>query len=204
MTLEDFQLYLPKYLSPESQRDLLRELKNFPENIDSRLYTSQLNGEEIIFQGDGIDNLLVINLPEEVIREAKGIVISNTCDIDFRNPRFNASRLCYAPILDFEKYLNSLKEGGISTEKIKDHAAAIQKQQITQIFFLPKTGQLNDSIVLLDRILNCDNNYVNRGKLKEKRLFTLSDYGIYLFIFKLSLHFTRMQETVERGYSTVT
>lgn len=206
MSLEDFQLFLPKYLSPESQRELLKELKNFPENIDSRLYTSRLDDEEIIFQGDGLDNLLIINLPEDAVRMAKGIVISNTCDIDPKNPRFVASRLCYAPILSFEKYIRSLEEERaskeISIDEIKDHADAIRKQRVTQIFFLPKTGELEDSVVLLDRILNCDNNYVNREKLKGKRLFTLSDYGIYLFIFKLSLHFTRMQESIERGCQT--
>ena len=64
--------------------------------------------------------------------------------------------------------------------------------------FLPKNKNIEDSIIFLDRILHIDCRSVNRDTLKEQRLFSLSDYGFYLLIFKLSVHFSRIQEKVDR------
>ena len=50
MSDEEIKKYLPKYLSAESYEQLLNELKSFPENIDSRLFTSSLD-EKYIYQG---------------------------------------------------------------------------------------------------------------------------------------------------------
>ena len=33
-SLEDFKVYLPKYLTPESEKALYEELKKFPNNVD--------------------------------------------------------------------------------------------------------------------------------------------------------------------------
>ena len=57
---------------------------------------------------------------------------------------------------------------------------------------------MDDSIVFFDRVCNFPNNKIPRENLKEQRLFTLSDYGSYLFLLKLSIHFTRIQDKVER------
>lgn len=69
-----------------------------------------------------------------------------------------------------------------------------------QIFFLPKVfGKLEESIVFLDRINNCSNKTVSRVNIDNQRIFTLNDYGEYLFLLKLSIHFTRMKDKVDRG-----
>lgn len=198
-TLDDISIYLPKYLSVEAQEKLFSELKNFPDNIDGRVYTRNLHGEKNIFQGDGISDLLVINLPDEKIGKAKCIVLSNTCDVDIQNDRFFPSRICYSPIFSLSKYKESLS-GIIDNEKIESHIDSIRKQRISQIFYLPETESItSESIVFFDRVVNCSNNSVDRSTLSQHRLFTLSDYGFYLFVLKLSIHFTRIQEGVERG-----
>ena len=85
-------------------------------------------------------------------------------------------------------------------ESINDHIARIKKQYISHIFFLPAGSQLeNDSIVLFDRINSLPNSLQDRNKIPEQRLFTLSDYGFYLFLYKLSIHFTRIRENVSRN-----
>lgn len=61
MNLNDISLYLPKYLSVESTKELLKELDSFPDNIDKRFYSNL--EDEIIYQGDGIKDLLVVKLP---------------------------------------------------------------------------------------------------------------------------------------------
>src|SRR5690554_1947291 len=97
---EDIKLYLPKYLSYESTKRLLQEIKNFPNNINDIFYTDRLKNEKFIFQGDAIKDLPVINLPDETIKETPSIVLSNTCDLDLENKRAFSSQVCYAPIFN--------------------------------------------------------------------------------------------------------
>lgn len=198
MNLEELKIYLPKYLSGESEKLLFESLKEFPRNIDQRLYTNYLKKKPIIFQGDGLQNLLAINLPSTETKIVSGMIISNTCDIDTQNKRNFPSQIIYAPIIDFEKYEKSLRTK-LSHEKVESHLDAIKKQYVTQIFYLPSIpDKLKESIVFLDRVHNISNDYCDRRTLDSSRIFTLSDYGNYLFLFKLSLHFTRIQDKVER------
>ena len=198
MNLDELKIYLPKYLSNESEKQLFDSLKDFPKNIDERIYTDYLKNEQVIFQGDGLNNLLAINLPSTETKVVTGMVISNTCDIDPSNQRNFPSQIVYAPIIDFGKYANSLKTK-LPEEKVEGHLQAIRNQYVTQIFYLPPINDnLNESIVFLDRLHNIGNKHYDRNGLGSSRVFTLSDYGNYLFLFKLSLHFTRIQDKVER------
>lgn len=204
MTFDEIKIYLPKFLSAESERDLFLGLRDFPDNIDKRLYTTYLDGTDIIYQGDGLNNLLVVNIPNTEIKPAPGIILSNTCDIDIQNIRNFPSQIVYAPIFNLAKYNQALiKTSEKSESQIFDHIESIKRQEITQIYYLPKyEGRLEESIVFLDRVNNMPNNSVDRKNIKDQRIFTLSDYGIYLFILKLSIHFTRIQDKVERRSDT--
>ena len=200
MNFDEVKIYLPKFLSEESDRVLFNGLIDFPENIDERLYTTYLNDTRIIYQGDGLNNLLVVNLPKPEVKPAPSIILSNTCDIDLQNERNFPSQIVYAPIFSLDKYkLTLLKNSKKSKEQIVDHINAIKRQEITQIFFLPKfDGKLEESIVFFDRVNNMPNTLIERDKITTNRIFTLSDYGAYLFLLKLSIHFTRVQDKVER------
>ena len=200
MKLEDFKLYLPKFLSAESEKELFNSLKDFPKNIDSRIYTNYLSNSDIIYQGDGISDMLFVNLPNPEIKPIPSMILSNTCDIDLVNVRNFPSQVVYAPIFNISKYQEALYKNSIKTkEQIDSHINSIKNQEITQVFYLPKVeGEIDDSIVFFDRVCNFPNKLISRENLKEKRLFTLSDYGSYLFILKLSIHFTRIQDKVER------
>lgn len=200
MNLDEIKIYLPKFLSAESDRELFKGLKDFPKNIDERLYTTYLHDSKIIYQGDGLKNLLVVNLPQSEIKPVPSIILSNTCDIDLQNQRNFPSQIVYAPIFNLEKYQQTLlRNSKKSEEQITNHIDAIRKQEITQIFYLPKfEGKLDESIVFLDRVNNMPNILIERDKIITNRIFTLSDYGAYLFLLKLSIHFTRVQDKVER------
>ncbi len=200
MKLEDFKLYLPKFLSAESDKELFDSLKEFPNNIDTRIYTNYLSDTDTIYQGDGINNMLFVNLPKPDIKPVPSMILSNTCDIDLVNVRNFPSQIVYAPIFNLTKYQEALCGNSKKTkEQIDSHIQSIKKQEITQIFYLPKVeGKIDDSIVFFDRVCNFPNKEISRDNLKEKRLFTLSDYGAYLFLLKLSIHFTRIQDKVER------
>lgn len=200
MNLDDIKIYLPKFLSAESDRELFNGLKDFPDNIDERMYTTYLHDSNILYQGDALNNLLVVNLPKTEIKPVPGIILSNTCDIDLQNERNFPSQIVYAPLFNLEKYRQALITNSVkSKEQISDHIIAIKKQQITQIFYLPKLeGTIEESIVFLDRVNNMPNTLIEKNKIVTNRIFTLSDYGAYLFLLKLSIHFTRVQDKVER------
>ena len=131
-------------------------------------------------------------------------MLSNSCDIDQTNKRFFASRVVYCPIFKLSKYRNALiveyvDTGRHSTESVEAHIETIKQQLITQILYLPKGGRLTeDSIVFLDRPINFPLENVDLESIKNKKIFVLSDYGFYIFLIKLSIHFTRVQEGISR------
>ena len=204
-SIEEIKKYLPQYLSASATVSLFEELKQFPSNIDQRIYTESLKGESIIFQGDGLMGLLYVNLPDTTSKPLFGMIFSNTCDIDEKNDRLFDARISFAPIFNLNKYKRALIEKYVNSNKktmhaIDSHINDIKKQNISQIFYLPKgSGLENDSIVFLDRINNLPSGYFSKNQILENKLFTLSDYGFYLFLFKLSVHFTRIRESVQRS-----
>lgn len=82
---EDFRTYLPNYLSAPATDDLFRELKQFPENIDSRLYTRALRETANLFQGDGLSDVWVSDKPGGKVAKSRVMVVSNICDIAAEN-----------------------------------------------------------------------------------------------------------------------
>ena len=197
---DEIKKYLPKYLSQEATEKLFQDLKDFPENIHKRLYGDVLENESDIFQGDGIEELPVVNLPDETVKNGKVIILSNTCDINSDNTRILFPRIVYCPILKMSKFIEVLKKREISGERIKQLVDTIKKQEISSMFYLPQGSNLDeDYIAVLESINNCDVKVIQKDEIAKRRLFSLSNYGFYLFLFKLSVHFTRIREAVERG-----
>ncbi len=197
-SFEEFRTYLPKYLSLEGQTNLFKELKQFPENIDDRMFTSRLINTRTIFQGDALADVWVSNLPDPTIKKARVLVLSNTCDVAPENRRLLGPRLLYCPIIQFGKYKEMIQsQTGVEME---DHLAEIKRQRHSGMFYLPASPGLGyEAIALLDRVNNCDLQTLPLDELLANRLFTLSDYGFYLFLFKLSVHLTRLREGVARS-----
>lgn len=196
MDLNEIKLYLPKYLSPSSEQNLFEQLKNFPQNIDSRIYSENVRLVNNLYQGDGIEGLLVTNLPDPDIRSANAMVLSNTCDINPENKRLFSGHFCYSPILKMAKYKEQLlSSNSNSIDRIEQFIESVRNQKVSQILFLPCGGELKeDSFIFFDRISSCSLNYLENAQVTGKKLFSLSDYGLYLFLFKLSIHFTRINE----------
>lgn len=203
ISFEEVKKYLPQYLTSTAQQELVKELNQFPQNIDQRIYFPQYF--ENIFQGDGIENLLYVNFPSTDIREVPVMILSNTCDIDQSNKRLMPLRLVYTPIFNLAKYEQALIKDHVETgrkemQSITSHISDIRKQYVSHIFYLPKGGKLqDDSIIFFDRLNNCPSGTIEGHELQNRRIFSLSDYGFYLFLFKLSVHFTRIRDGVSRS-----
>jgi hypothetical protein len=204
ISLEEIQKYLPQYLSALSLDQLFEDLKNFPTNLDKRLYSQSLRETDMIYQGDGMAGMPVAEIHDQKFGEMSAMVLSNSCDINTENRRYFPSRIVYAPILNLEKYRRMLVSefvdtGIVGMDVIGAHISTIRRQEITQIVYLPKGGRLSeDSIVFLDRLNNYPADLLDTSQIRARKLFTLSNYGLYMFLIKLSIHFTRIQEKVDR------
>ena len=106
MPLDDSRVYLPKYLSAENYDQLISQLRDFPANIDKRMYTIGLESN-IIYQGDALDDMPVVNIDnlELGVKKRPCMIISNTCDMDLANKRFYPTTIMYTPLFRLENYL---------------------------------------------------------------------------------------------------
>lgn len=201
---DDLRRFLPTFLSQGSQTAFIDEIKQFLKSHSRPFYTSALEDKELLFQGDGIRNLPIVNLPEPTIKLGSALLLSNTCDVDPSNKRLFDGSLTYAPIFSLQLYLSALLRQGHSQDRVRNHESDIRKQLITQIFFLPKGSSLtDDSLVFLDRIVSSSSVSAPR-EIRANRLFTLSDFGAWLLALKLSIHFCRIRDQVDRHAGTVT
>ena len=197
---EEIKRHIPQYLTPESKAELFEGIAAFPDDITSRMYSSPPGIETTLLQGDGVRDLLVINLPDKKVAPVPAMILSNTCDIDPTNLQFSPRSICYAPIFNLEKYRQQLLARKIkNAEAIEQHVRDIRRYMVIGVFYLPAGGALEaESIVFLDRICNCQTQSLDRDQLPERRIFTLSQLGAWLFLVVISLHFTRMNDGLDR------
>ena len=197
-SFEDIKKYLPQYLSDSDAKQLFSSLKDFPDNIDSRFYSNYNCNDPIIYQGDCLKNIPAFNLPDTHSKLSQSMAISNTCDMDLNNKRLWNTRILFSQIILLEKLEKGLLQK-FSEERVVNYINSLKKQQITNAFYLPKSKNLDEAVVFFDYTNSFDVHFIDRDKLKERRLVSLSNYGFYILLLKLSVHFTRIQEKVPRN-----
>lgn len=191
---ESIQDHLPYYLTREQKDGLVKALASFPRPID--YYINQYLTE--MLQGDGWSGLEVIRFEDGARTRIKGIVLSNSCDIDPNNKRDFPARVVFAPIIKLNKYAELLLANGVSQGQIESRFQTIREQKVTSMFYLPKGFELDDEYVaLLDDVHTIPARAFDLIE-ERKKLFTLSLVGFYLFLLKLSVHFCRFHEEVAR------
>ena len=200
---ENVSIYLPPYLSADSQDKLFEDVKKFVANgIGEEIYSDAFSeSAAYVMQGDGIGGIFYVDLPDLTPRIANVMVCSNTCDISIENmkTRMNGAKVMYTPIISLNKYIELLKKR-YTQDRIDAHIKAVREEKITQIMFLPKgSGLKEDSILFFDRMISLPltSDFIN--DCVSKRLFVLSDSGFMLFLLKLSIHFTRIKEKLDRN-----
>jgi hypothetical protein len=191
---EQIRLHLPPYLSPERERDLWRELRSFPNNRS--LYSAR-NTDPDCLQGDGWRGFIAIDFHSLERKVVSGVVLSNSCDISTANRRATTPNITFVPLMRLEGYLAVLEGNGYTTEQRANLAATIRRQEVTSLMHLPGiSGQMDESVAIFGDARSQPLGDFVAGE--RSMLFRLSDFGFYLFLFKLSIHFTRMLENVER------
>ena len=197
-SFEDIKKYLPQYLSDSDAKQLFSALKDFPNNIDERFYSNYSLDDNILYQGDCLKDIPAFNLPDTRTKLSQSMAISNTCDMDLSNKRLWNTRILLSQIILLEKLEKGLYQR-FPKDRVTNYINSLKKQQITNAFYLPKSKNLDEAVAFFDYTNSFDINYIDRESLKERRLVSLSNYGFYILLLKLSIHFTRVQEKVERN-----
>ncbi|RIJ23334.1 hypothetical protein D1224_03390 [Henriciella barbarensis] len=193
---ENLERQLPYYLT-QGRDALLKELKAFFTSQQGHYYYEGPNDE--IYQGDAWRGLEFYHFDTGKKITARAIVLSNTCDVAPENRRVFPRRITFAPLTPFSQYRSALVNFGWSDSQIEPHLEDIKKQRITSVFHLPSGGGLEeDHLARLDDIHSVPAAAHEKNAEREK-LFTLSQFGHYVFLFKLSIHFCRFQEEIVRS-----
>ncbi|MDF1583701.1 MAG: hypothetical protein RQ733_10070 [Methyloprofundus sp.] len=185
--------HIPYYLTQEAKNGLIQALKDFPQKTN--YYTDLYPGE--VLQGDGFGALDVIRFKDGSKRSIKGILLSNSCDMDINNKRELPLKITFAPLIKLDNYI-LLLEKNIDQERLQSKINTIKEQKVTNLFYLPKNKILvDDHIAIFSDLHTIPLSALNNIE-RSNKLFTLSQVGFYLFLFKLSIHFCRFHENVER------
>jgi hypothetical protein len=197
--MENFGVFLPRYLSEASANVLLQDLLKFPSEFDSRIFSfTAAASSDLIYQGDGFDKLDFVFLPKTEKLSCKGLILSNTCDMDLTNEKAVSRLIIYSPIFSLARFEAQLiKTKGL--DFTKEYMGKIRRQEISQLFYLPAGPQTQEeSFVDLAQINHCTREILSEEQVKTNRLFSLNNTGFYVLLFKLSVFFCRLQEGIDR------
>jgi len=196
---EALEKYLPYYLSGDKKESLRQALRDFRDAKDVQFYQLDPETQEQILQGDVWKHFSLFVYHTGERKEVKGIVLSNTCDVAGENPRDLPVKLNFAPIIKLNNFIEMLQKAGVKPGVIDSKIDSIRRQQITNIFYLPSCNEsgFEEAIVPLDDLHSVPVEQLRQSGTFEK-LKSLSMFGFYLFTFKLSIHFCRLHEGVDR------
>ena len=197
---DNIQIHLPFYLTSDDQQTLIRELKEFTSNKQLNFTLSSYNDDvaSAVLQGDGWRGFSIFDFETGQRKSIRGVVLSNSCDVDPENLRDVPMRIIFAPLVKLSAFENLLKKSGIEPDRVKAKIDSIKQQKTTNIFYIPAGGTLTeDYLVRFDEAHSMPVKAHYASSNKEK-IFTLNMIGFYLFVMKLSVHFCRLQERVVR------
>ncbi len=195
---ESLQKQIPYYLTEPDRKALLAELKGFASGNSVDFFLSRHHDafKETTLQGDGWSGFEFFIFESGERRTVRGIILSNSCDIDPENTRELSTQMVFSPLVKLSVYKTMLIESGIDPKKVEAKITSIKAQKTTNIFYLPASGTLaEDFIVRLDVVQSMP----TAAHKEREKLFTLSMVGFYLLVFKLSVQFWRIQENVKRN-----
>ena len=206
----DWHSLLPAYLLDYQKERLSRALGQFQgsdsENTEIDYSDFYLfNPPQTLLQGD-----LMLSVPrpiwniERQIFEtffSRGLLISNSCDVALDNKRTIQKDAVFAPIIPLSEFEKDLIEKDFNRQKIESIFKQLKNQLYSNILYLPSPERAhNGFIVYLDQLFSLPNEEIVflQKDLTKHRYQTLDNFGSYLMIVKLSFHFCRVPEEVER------
>lgn len=199
--VESLQHHIPSYLTALDQRALVKELNAISSGGAASYVLSSHNDafRAVTLQGDGWRGFQLYLFETGERRSVRGLVLSNSCDVDPVNLRDVPARIIFAPLVKLSAYKALLEKSGIDQRRITQKIGAIKAQKTTNIFFLPSGGALKEDCVVRFDEAHSMPLAAHADSADRKKLFTLSNTGFYMLVLKLSVHFCRLQEKVNRS-----
>jgi hypothetical protein len=207
LSLSDF---IPSYLSPQVKERLKQGLHDFYYRISSEdggrnyegFYSMEGNDfPKYLMQSDLLNSIKTVDWDTDkndfISGFYRAMLVSNTCDITEENVRStNIKNALFAPIIPVKEVLDSFAEE-FNPDQVKGFYNSLKKQEHSNLFYLPpnhKNGK--DYIVFLDKIhwLPASELTPLTLDLNKSRFISLSTWGYYLFVLKLSFHLCRLEE----------
>lgn len=195
LSFEDASAFLPKYLSPGGRRDLFAELSRLPETHS--YYATNSLGE--LLQGDGWESVDFFDIEAGAQSQIKVVVLSNTCDVASENPRNIPIRVTVSPLIRVRRLISLLQHHGVSDAEVDEKLRTIRRQEISNIFYFPKSATVDDEYVVFFDNVQSQLPTTFMGNTGKHRIFSLNQAGFWYFLLKLSIHFCRANEGVIRG-----
>lgn len=187
---------IPYYLTRPQKEGLIEALKDFPTNTRYYLGNYPEELKNAVLQGDIFGNLTVYSAQGN--KKIKGIILSNSCDIDTSNKRELPVRALFAPLISLKKFIALLESNDLPAETISSKLDSIKKQEVTNMVYLPENDSFEESVVFLDDVYQIPAHDLKTLLDDNCKLVTLSQLGFYILLFKLSIHFCRFHESVNR------
>ncbi len=186
---------LPFYLTGERAAAFKKSLKDF--DLGSPVNYFQGKEDEGFLQGDTIKSGIYYNFELDKKYASESIILSNSCDISDDNPRDRSTFVTYAPLVPLKAFEKTLIDQNVGQSEIESKINDIKSQRTTQFFYLPASGTSPERIALLDQVESTPISVLKNRKTVV--IDRLSQIGWYLFLFKLTFHFARTHENVERA-----
>lgn len=207
---DDLNMLLPNYLVEADKSRLKNALEQFQNPGQRELnYTdfSRNYNHPFFLQSDLVREIRMPFWDDESATYEKvytdAIILSNTCDLSADNKHSSNVKQClFAPLIDLSEYLGDIEQSGIKKDNLDQFSRAIKNQLISNLFYIPNcTIENKEFIVLLDNVFWFPttelNTYIDR--INENRISSLSLFGHYLFVLKLSYHMCRLPEESDRA-----
>jgi hypothetical protein len=183
----------PEYLTTIDKQRLQEELRQYQARSD---YYWALPPNDLL-QGDGYLGLTYTETVTLEQRKVRGLLITNSCDMSSANSPSPDTRVLFAPIASMQRLAEVYVSYGWSSDKVQSTLDAIKKQLVSHFFYLPASGSLAESVAVFDDLQSQPLAYF--GTSNGGREFSLNQFGWYMLLIKLSVHFTRMGERLTRS-----
>lgn len=211
LTDQALETFLPGYLRPDVKNRLQSGLKSFfndetpnRERNYSGFYL--LNAPLYLMQSDVVQSVRAIewdlSIHDYVLCYTPAMILSNTCDITPENIRnANVKQVMLAPIIPLDEYEKDLRKAQIGSDQLRSFLTTLRRQELSNIFYLPPNHRNGkEYMVVLDKAFWQPLNAIEtiNSNLQQQRFLSLSHWGFYLFLLKISYHWCRLPETDDR------
>lgn len=194
-SVDELREFVPYYLTKDKSSGFFSELKKFFDGQSIGYYTGPFSDSWV--QGDCCQSAPMIDIVSGQRKNVVSLVVSNSCDIDPTNPRPIPAMTMIAPIITVSSFRKMLEDANKTPASVEATINSSKEQKITNLFYLPSVSVIeDDGLVMLDRIFHVP--YSMLPSAPEYRDFSLSQVGFYLLLVKLSMHFSRFHEEIER------